>query len=323
MNVLFYNYPWAMDTPGGGERQLHAYARHLRSCGITVDLFDMWDPQFDKYQILHVFSVMPNVIEMCDYAKRRGIKVVVSPNLWITPETKDNYPYSDIWNILEVADRVIVNSNMEGDMLSQVFGMNRDKFHTVYNGAETEFLVPADTSVFRNRFHIEGPFVLNVGNVEPRKNQLEFLRLLMQERPDLKLVIAGGVRDRYYADVCLEEGGDRVRIIGYLPYASELIRSAMAGCEFFAMPSLLETPSIAAIEAAAIGAKVLLTQVGSTTEYFGDSVTYVDPWSHESMRAGIAAVANASVEKSTWAARHRLLWPQIAPEIVNCYNKLL
>lgn len=322
MKVLFYNYPWAMDVPGGGERQMLAYAHHLPRFNVQADLYDMWTPNLDEYQIFHVFSVMPGIVEMCGYAKKRGLKLVVNPNLWITRETKDNYPYSAIWNILELADRVIVNSNMEGDTLSDVFGIARTKFHTVLNGAETEFLIPADVNVFRNTFGIEGSYVLNVANVEPRKNQLEFVRLLREERPDLQLVIAGSIRDKAYADACIEAGGRHLRIVGNLPYASEIMRSALVGCTFFAMPSLLETPSIAAIEAATIGAKVLLTRVGSTTEYFGDSVTWVDPKSPDSIRAGIAAVAASSPEKSIWAARHRLLWPQVMPEVVRCYKSL-
>ncbi|MEM5295086.1 glycosyltransferase [Burkholderia sp. JPY481] len=312
-----------MDVPGGGERQMAAYAHHLPRFGVQADLYDMWNPSLDDYQIFHAFSVMPGVVEMCDFAKKRGLKLVVNPNLWITRETKDDYPYAAIWNILELADRVIVNSHMEGDALSDVFGIAREKFHCVYNAAEADFLVPADTNVFREAHDIDGPFVLNVANLEPRKNQLEFIRVLREERPDLQFVIAGAARDKQYARACIEAGGDQLKIVGTLPYASEMLRSAMAGCEFFAMPSLLETPSIAAIEAAALGAKVLLTQVGSTTEYFGDSVTWVDPKSRDSLRAGIAAAIASSPDRSIWAARHRLLWPLVMPEIVRCYRSLL
>ncbi|WP_199030302.1 glycosyltransferase [Ralstonia sp. ASV6] len=322
MKALFYNYPWAMDVPGGGERQLLAYAHHLPRFGVQADLYDMWKPSLDRYQVFHAFSVMPGIIEMCDYAKKRGLKFVVNPNLWVTQETKENYPHAAIWNVLELADRIIVNSNMEADTLSDVYGFPREKFHTVYNAAEADFLVPVDPALFRAAFGIDGSYVLNVANIEPRKNQLEFLRVLREARPDVLFVIAGTIRNQSYADACMEAGGGQLRIIGNLPYASEMLRSAMAGCEFFAMPSLLETPSIAAIEAAALGARVLLTKVGSTVEYFGDSVTYVDPWSHESMRAGVAEVAVSSTEKSIWAARSRLLWPQAIPELVRCYRSL-
>lgn len=323
MNILYYTYPWAMDMPGGGERQLLAYANHLEKLGIRADKYDMWHSNLSDYQVFHCFSVMPGTIEMCDYAKRRGLKLVVSPNLWITQETKSNYPFSTIWNILELADKVVVNSDMEGNTLSNVFGMPREKFHTIYNGAEAEFLVPSDLHVFRSRFNLERPFVLNVANIELRKNQLEFIKALRREQPDMDFVVAGGIRDQEYADECRRAGGGHLKIVGSLPYASELLRSALAGCAFFAMPSLLETPSIAAIEAAAAGARVLLTQEGSTREYFGDSVTYVDPFSAESLCAGIEAALVAVPDSSTWAARHNYLWPKIMPQLAHFYEHLL
>lgn len=322
MKTLFYTYPWAMDVIGGGERQLLAYAAHLPRFGVQADFYNMWKPELDQYQIFHSFSAMPGTLEMCDYAKKRGLKLVVSPNLWITQETKRNYPCEIIWNIFELADRIVVNSNMEGDTLSDVFSVARNKFHTVLNGTEADFLIPVDKCLFKEAFGIDNPFILNVANIEPRKNQLEFICALQEERPDLLFVIAGAIRDQSYADECIRVGGDSIRIVGSLPYASELLRSAMFGCEFFAMPSLLETPSIAAIEAAALGAKVLLTQVGSTKEYFGDSVTYIDPTSQTSMRHGILQAITSSPEKSIWAARNRLFWPQIIPELVGCYKSL-
>ncbi|EON11209.1 glycosyltransferase [Pandoraea sp. SD6-2] len=322
MNVLFYSYPWAMDVPGGGERQMSAYAHHLSRFGVHVSFYDMWRPLLEKHHIFHVFSVMPSVLDMCAYAKMNGRKLVVSPNFWATRETRKNY--SDcIWDILELADRVIVNSDLEGDALSDVYGMAREKFYTVRNGADAEFLIKSDPQIFRNKFSIDGPYVLNVANIEPRKNQLEFIKLLRSERPDLTMVIVGGVRDKVYAEACADAGEGRLRIVDTLPYASEDLRSAIAGCEFFAMPSLLETPSIAAIEAAVAGAKILLTRVGSTTEYFGGSVTWIDPGSSDSIKAGIRAVSSATAEHSTWVARDHLLWPQVIPSLVQCYQSLI
>lgn len=323
MKILYYTYPWAMDVMGGGERQLLAYQNHLEKYGIQADKYDMWNPNLSDYQIFHCFSTMPVTVAMCDYVKKRGLKLVVSPNLWITPETRGNYPLDIIWNILELADAVIVNSNMEGDALSGAFGMAREKFYTIYNGAEAEFLVPADPNLFKSKFNLERPFILNVANIEKRKNQLEFIKALRKTQPDMDLVIAGEIREHDYAKECMREGGDNLKLVGSLPYASEMLRSAHAGCAFFAMPSLLETPSIAAIEAAASGVRVLLTQEGSTREYFGDSVTYVDPNSAVSLCTGIEATLTANSTKSIWAARHNYMWPSIMPKLAQFYSKLL
>ena len=131
----------------------------------------------------------------------------------------------------------------------------------------TFFLIPSDTELFRNQFAIEGRFVLNVANIEPRKNQIR-LAEVMKNFPDCKLVLIGHIRDPDYLQRVLEVGGSQLRYVGPLPHDSLLLRSAYRGCEFFALPSLLETPGLVALEAAAQGAPLLLTSEGCCAEYF-------------------------------------------------------
>lgn len=323
MDVIFFTYPWAMDIPGGGERQMLAYREHLGRFGIKARLFDMWNPCFKDSSIFHCFSVMPSTLELCEYSKKSGLKLVISPNLWITPETKHQYPFDYIWAIFELADLIIVNSNMELLTLSTTFGFPESKFYVVYNAAEVEFILPEHPDIFKELYSIYNPFVLNIANIEKRKNQLLFIQALTRARPDLDLVIIGGIRDKNYANECIEAGGKKLIIVDQIPYSSPVLRSALSGCEFFAMPSLLETPSIAAIEAAAIGARVLLTDQGSTKEYFGDSVIYVDPTSIKSLESGILGINNCNPEKSIWVARSKHLWPKVIPSLVTAYNALL
>ena len=206
---------------------------------------------------------------------------------------------------------------------SSVFGFPEHKFHVVYNAAESDFMIWEGGEAFREKVGIQGSYVLNVANVEPRKNQLRFMEALRKERPDLTLVVVGNVRDSAYARACENAGEGRWKAVGSLPYASRLMRSAMGGCEFFAMPSLLETPSIAAIEAAAAGARIVLTGEGSTREYFGDTVIYVDPGSDDSMRRGIRLAPETDPERSMWLARDRYLWPKVMPAMLAVYASLL
>lgn len=323
MKAIFYSYPWAMEIPGGGERQLLAYRDHLAKFGVESRLFDMWNPRLTEASIFHCFSAMPGTVEMCDYAKRKGLKLIISPNLWVTRETKSQYPEQVIWNLFEMADAIVVNSSMELRTLSDTFGFSESKFHVVHNAAETDFLLEEHGDVFAEAYSIQGPYVLNVANIEPRKNQLRFIEVLRKERPDLTLVVVGNIRDAAYGEACRQAGGEYLKIVGSLPYASRMLRSALCGCEFFAMPSLLETPSIAAIEAAAIGARVLLTNQGSTTEYFGNSVTYVSPDSNSSIAAGIHAASQASNAESIWVARHSYIWPKIIPALLRVYQSVI
>jgi glycosyltransferase involved in cell wall biosynthesis len=324
MNVMYYTYPWAMDIPGGGERQMLSYSYHLSRYGVHAQRFDMWHPRFDDSPIFHCFSVMPGVAELCNYAKKnKKKKLVVSPNLWVTEETKSDYPFAYIWNIFEIADAIVVNSNMEADQLSRIFGMDRQKFFTIYNGVESDFLIPESGEIFKKLYGFDEPYVLNIANVEPRKNQIPFLKAMKEALPGHKLVTIGSIRDQYYFDKCVEFGGSSFVHLGPYPYASEVIRSAIAGCEFFAMPSLLETPSIAALEAAASGAKILITSAGSTTEYFDQTVSYINPWDHDSMVNGIHKAVQLSPANSTWQVRYHFMWTKVMPSLVDFYRNLL
>jgi hypothetical protein len=252
--------------------------------------------------------------------RSEGIPLIVSPNLWITDETKDKYPYQEIEAQLISADRIICNSNLECETLSEVFNINRSKFSTVYNGINESFLEFVDPVIFRVKYNINEKYVLNVANIEKRKNQLKFLEAL-KNFPHLKLVVIGHVRDPEYLQKCQEFGGEQFCYLGSLEHDSIELKSAYSGCEFFALPSLLETPGLAALEAAGAGAKVLITSEGSTKEYFKNFATYIDPNDQESISTGISSVLLAP--KNNNLRNHiadRFTWKEVIKDLVKIYQ---
>jgi glycosyltransferase involved in cell wall biosynthesis len=325
MNVLFGVYPWAFDCPGGGERQLLAWKAHLEAAGVGVTLFDPWAPKIRESEIFHFFSVMPGSIQLCDHIKRQGLKLLISPNLWVTEETRHQYPHSDILPLIHLADRVLVNSELEATALGSVYGLPPERFAVAYNGFERTFLEPAGAAEFLAVFPaLAGRrFLLNVANVEPRKNQLAFMAALL-EFDDLCLVNIGHARDDAYARECRALGQDRFIELGPLAYGSDLLRSALAACAGFAMPSLLETPSIAALEAAAVGKPVLITEIGSTREYFGPEAVYVAPQDSDSLRAGIARLlADDAAHRRVTQRVRQFTWEASAKSLMKLYGEML
>jgi len=190
---------------------------------------------------------------------------------------------------LNLADYIVVNSLLEADTLSDVFMINSAKFYVVYNGIEDIFFNDVDPLIFKTKYNVPDKYIINIGNIEPRKNQLLFLSAL-KKFPDLNMISIGHIRDQNYFQECQHEGGKKFMLIDPLEYASELLVSALKGALFFAMPSTIETPSIAALEAAAVGKKVLITNEGSTTEYFQSLVQYIDPISAISMENAIEKI---------------------------------
>lgn len=330
MKVMFATYPMAFHTPGGGEIQLLAYRKHLPAHGVEVALFDQWAPRFLEHDVVHFFSCIGGSVHFCHFVKQLGLPLVVSTSLWITESTRHLYPVDEIRAQLALADRAVTNSDIESDMLASVLDLPRSKFATVYNGIDEFFLQKVGPEGFRQRFGIDGPFVLNVGNIEPRKNQLALVRA-MKRLPQCRLVLIGHQRDPEYARQVLEEGGAQVSYLGPMPH-DETLLSAYTACEVFALPSTLETPGLAALEAAAQGAPLLLTREGSCQEYFGDRAMYVDPGSVGAIADALSAMlstggrAGALAQQGAAASAFRpeaFTWSSTTAALRDVYRQLV
>ncbi|MFP3603803.1 glycosyltransferase family 4 protein [Paraburkholderia sp. SIMBA_053] len=329
MKVLFATYPMAFHTPGGGEIQLLAYAKHLPQHGVEVSLFDPWKPHFLDHDVVHFFSCVGGSSHFCAFIKSLGLPLVVSSSLWITEETRHLYPVDEIRAQLGLADRVVTNSEIECDSLARVLNLPREKFVTVYNGVDDVFFDRLDPELFRQHIGTNTPFVLNVGNIEPRKNQLR-LAQAMKSHPDQKLLLVGHVRDENYFQEVMREAGSQATYIGPLPHDSELLRSAYQACSLFCLPSTLETPGLAALEAAAQGVPLLVTSEGSTREYFGDCAGYVDPNDSNDIAQHIAqALLNTSAgsdrerQRAASAVGREYSWATTTVRLPQIYNTVV
>ena len=321
MKVLFATYPMAFHTPGGGEIQLLAYNKHLPAHGVDVTLFDPWNPRFLEHDVVHFFSCVGGSVHFCNFVKQLGLPLVVSSSLWVTEETKHLYPIGEIHHQFSLADRVVANSDIECDTLARIFDLPRERFATVLNGVEESFYETVSPDLFRSEFEIRDRFVLNVGNIEPRKNQLALAKA-MKSFPELKLVLIGHQRDPEYATACFAEGGDQLIYAGTLHHSSPALRSAYAACEAFVLPSTLETPGLAALEAHAAGARIAVTKVGSTAEYFGGYVAYLDPSDVSSI---VQSIHDALTRKRPGALSNArdLTWQTVLAPLQNLYDSLL
>ena len=322
MKVLYATYPMAFHTPGGGEVQLLAYQKHLPRYGVDVSLFDPWEPRFLDHDIVHFFSCVGGSVHFCQFIKQLGLPLVISSSLWITEETKHQYPIDEIRAQLNLADCVITNSDMECKTIAKVLDLPREKFTTVYNGVESEFFEPADPELFRNKFSIHDQFILNVGNIEPRKNQLKLVKA-MKAFPSLKLVLIGHPRNPEYLKQVVELGGTQVIYLGPIPHDSPQLKSALKACELFALPSTLETPGLAALEAAAQSAALLLTSEGSCVEYFGDKAIYANPFDVESIKSGITSTLSFKHSMVGHAVDKTYAWNNTVKGLVESYRKSL
>lgn len=323
LTVLFNTYPIAFDCPGGGEVQLLQYERHLRDAGVRVLRYDPWNPrpQFDQADIVHYFSVMGGSWLFCRHVAEVLKKpLIISPIVWI--DKPEKYNLQEIGWLLGMATHILPNSQVECDQLAGLFDIELARFSPIVNGVSDIFFSPVAPAIFREQYGIQEPFVLCMGNIEERKNQLRLIEALADTK--IPLVLVGHDREPEYASTCRKIAGKSVYFISPLEHGSEMQRSAYAAADVLALPSTLETPGLAAIEAAASGTSLALTQEGCTQEYFGTFAEYFDPYDVKNMREAIVrAMEKPRAPDLSDFIRKRYSWKRAAEQLVSAYHNIL
>jgi glycosyltransferase involved in cell wall biosynthesis/predicted SAM-dependent methyltransferase/Tfp pilus assembly protein PilF len=224
-----------------------------------------------------------------------------------------------------LADHLVVLSEGELERLQRL-GALIPSFSLVHNGVEPGWADGVDADLFARRFGVRD-YVLSVGRLEPRKNQLLLARALRDTGIDLVLV--GDTPKPDYAELVRRHGGPRTHLIGRLDHGDPLLRSAFAGARVFALPSWAEGAPLAALEAAALGIPLVLSNRSGEREYFGPLAAYCDPGSVDDIRDKV----QAAFEGAAQAAGHRaalrqwvmrsLTWDHAALETARAYAAAL
>ncbi len=321
MKIFFNTYPAAFQCPGGGEIQLLKSKEALERRGHEVVLFDQWRHALSEADVIHHFSVQGGTYNICAYAHGQGIPLVISPILWLS-DYIDQYPMGEIELMISLADVLCPNSKAEVDRFVHHFDAPPEKYHVTYNGVDAMFFDEVSPDIFRSKFQITKSFILCVGNIEVRKNQLALVEAAA--RVDVPVVLIGNVRDPAYFDAMKAKFNGNFTYLGYLEHDDELLRSAYSACAVFALPSLLETPGLAALEGAASGAPLVITAEGCTEEYFGPDAYYVDPENVDDIAEKLAIGATTPREGGLLRSRvQQFTWDKVALQLERAYEKAI
>ncbi len=204
---------------------------------------------------------------------------------------------------LEAADVLLPNSEAEMRVLEHDFGLTRRRHVVVPNGVDVAF-ASADPSPFADRFGLRD-FVLCVGVITARKNQLALIRAL--KGSGLRLVLIGrpNVSSLYY-EKCRREADETVTFLDLMPH--EDLPAAYAAARVHVLPSWFETPGLASLEAGLAGCQVVTTDRGSTREYFGDLAYYCDPADVGSIRTSVMSAFHERAVRRQERLKNQILW---------------
>lgn len=164
--------------------------------------------------------------------------------------------------------------------LERQIGTERSRIHVTHLAPAPAFRPLAEEEArvrLKKSFGLEGPYVLAVATLEPRKNFRRLLAAYTELPPELQerhpLVLAGG--KGWLLDEGDLAGLDAAMRLGHV--ALEDLVALYSGATVFAYPSLAEGFGLPVVEAMACGAPVLTSNVSSLPEVAGDAARLVDP----------------------------------------------
>ncbi len=211
------------------------------------------------------------------------------------------------WAALRCPLLIAISESTKSDLVS-LYGLRPERVRVVPLGAGEPRVAPAPASRLAE-LGVSGTFVLQVGRIEPRKNQTAALAAV--ERLDgVTLVVAGSERDPAIAGRL--RASPRCRVLGRVDQPTLELLYKRAGA--VVVPSLYEGFGLPVLEAMARGKVVVAAKASSLPEVGGDAALYFHggdgpeqlasvlevALGDEKLRAGLARAARARARTYTW-----------------------
>lgn len=193
------------------------------------------------------------------------------------------------------ADVIVTPTRATAAAAARAFQLEEDRIEVVPFGAD--HVPPADTS----EPPLEGPYILSLGTIEPRKNHLRLIRAwrgLPAPRPALVLVGRPGWDcDEVLATIQEEQRRGELRWFDTLPDA-EVFRW-LRHARLLAYPSLLEGFGFPPLEALSVRTPVVAGDNAALRETLGDAAQFCDPTDEDSITDALATVLGDRDHRST------------------------
>ncbi len=289
MKVLFDHPNPFLLAHGGFQIQIEQTKRALEEIGIEVEWLRWWDAS-QRGDVIHYFG-RPSAAYM-DFAHQKGMRVVMSElltglgsrsakarqaqKLLMTLSQKLLPPAFTArlsWEAYRLADAVIALTSWEQQLMIEIFNVPKDKVHVVPNGVEEIFFAKPETGNLKSE---RGRWLVCTATITERKRVLELAEAAILAQTPLWIIGAPYAKtDPYYQrflEVVSKSGG-MIRYEGGISDRSrmaEIYQSARG----FVLLSTMESLSLSALEAAASGCPLLLSDLPWAKPTFQQSASY-------------------------------------------------
>ena len=188
------------------------------------------------------------------------------------------------------ASRVLTGSEFSKRRIIQAYGLRDDRIVVLPNGVNNSFRAISRELAqkwVQSRLTLGTPFILTVGDLQPRKNHTTLIRAfegLVRSYPQLPhhLVIVG--KETWYAPTIWSAArkssvSDRIHFTGFVD--DDDLLKLYGACDLFVYPSLYEGFGLPIVEAMACGRAVACSNTSAMPEVADSAALLFDPHSEQ------------------------------------------
>jgi glycosyltransferase involved in cell wall biosynthesis len=235
------------------------------------------------------------------------------------------------------AAKILTLSNFSKDAILNAYNLTEDKVISV-PAAHSPMFRPisrdASQAYLARRYRIPSPFILTVGDLQPRKNQIGLIRAferLAAQEPALthSLVLVG--KDTWFSPRIREVAArsplsERILFTGYVGETDLL--HFYNGCDLFVFPSIYEGFGIPILEAMACGRAVACSNTSAMQEVADAAAILFNPNEVEQITRSMRDLLTdpelrARMERLALQNAARFCWERTARETLNVYYQIV
>ena len=265
------------------------------SSWLRVPLVLPWLAWRNKFDLLHVQYIAPPYCPCPFVATVHDIVWEVMPEL-MTPLDVNRLKRL-VPNTVRRAARVFAVTNAMREAISQTYEYPLERIDLVQTSIDPRFMPitdPGRHAEVRRKLGIDGPFVLYIGALQPRKNLLRLAQAFARLKDtglDHKLVITGKkawLAEDMLAGIEALDLGERIVFTGYADHDD--LPTLLTMADAFAYVSLYEGYGLPVLEAMACGTPVLTSTDPALAEVTGGHAVQADPRDVDGIAHGLQRI---------------------------------
>ena len=177
--------------------------------------------------------------------------------------------------IAKKAKKIITVSDFSKNQIAQSFNVNPEKINVIYSSWNHFTNIKADYSVFNDLPALLKPFYFSLGSLSKRKNIKWIVEYASKHLNDIFAISGDAITTASAADFTSQKP-ENVIFLGYLD--DQKIKALMEKCKAFILPSYYEGFGLPPLEALSCGAKIIVSNIASLPEIYGNTAHYIDPF---------------------------------------------